>query len=227
MAAKKSTKKTKVDDTSIESTPDVSYASMNTPVSPRPRGSSMKWVIIAAILIAAGVYGFRNYRGQIVVATIDGKPVLRSELNSRLSSQFGKQVLEIIIGEQLIFNEATKKNVTVSDDEVTAKMAEVEKSLGGQMTLDQSLELQGVTKDEFISRVKIQLMIEKLFASEASASAEEVATYLKDNAAMLTATVEAEKKIEAETAIKQNKINQKFFEWFNGVKETAKIERYL
>lgn len=196
---------------------------------PRPRSSPLRFKVILGLIVLVAVVGFvwSKNKGWLLAATIDGRPVTRSELNQRMTQRFGSQMLEAMIGEKLIMNEAAKQGSVVSDDEVKQKITEVEKSLSGSMSLDDSLKMQGITLAEFENQVRIQLVIEKMLSREVSVSAEEVAEYVKNNAKTMTASTDAERKTEAENQIKGNKMAQKFSEWFAKLKDSAKIEKYL
>jgi hypothetical protein len=185
-----------------------------------------KYIVIGIlVLVVLGMAAMR-YKSLFVVAMVDGKPILRSELNSRLMAQYGSQALEGLIGERLIFENGQKQKITVADKEIEDRIVEIEKSLGG-MKLDEALKMQGMTRSDFVSRQKIQLTIDKMFSKDISVSAVEVDEYIKNNSMYLTATESAQKAIEAEKAVRNSKIEQKFMEWFNKAKEEAKVNRFL
>lgn len=194
-----------------------------------PKSRSRLIKIGVAVVLLAVVLGLlaRRYKSVFVVGTVNGTPILTTELNGRLTNRFGSQMLEALIGEKLITQQAAKENIQVSTDEVNARITEIEQSLAGQMTLDETLKVQGITRGEFESQVRIQLMIDKMFADEVSVSAQEIDEFVTANAGSLTASGEAEKRAQAEKEVKGQKISTKFIEWFNKVKEEAKIERFL
>lgn len=193
---------------------------------PKTGRKNLKRIIFAVLIIAVLALGIYKYKNWFVVAIVDGKPILRSELNQRLMAQYGSQTLEGLIGEKLIFENAAKQNITVSQQEIDDRIAEIEKTLNG-MKIDEALKLQGMTMDDFVNRQKIQLTIDKMFNKDISVSATEVDDYIKNNAASLVATEAAQRLIEAEDAVKNSKIEQKFMEWFNKIKTDAKIFRFI
>lgn len=223
---KKKTTRAKKTDTMME---DTSMVMESKPMTGKlPQRSKRFWIIAVLVLAGAAILGLltRN-KGWILAANVNGAPISRMELNGRLTDRFGTQMLEAIIGETLILQEAQKQNVSVSPDEMSEKIGTIEQSLGGADSLEQSLKLQGITRGEFEKQIRIQLLIDKMLGDEVSVSAEEVDDFVKTNAALLTATTEAEQKTEAETQIRNNKVSQKFVEWFAQLKENAKIEKFL
>lgn len=205
------------------------YSSDMTPTSSVSPKKSRFWkiAIIVVLLAVVGALLARRYGNVLVVATVNGMPITRWTLTQRLTDRFGTQMVEALIGEQLILAEAKKQNVSVTEEEVNAKIAEIEKSLGASITLEESLKIQGLTKDEFVNQIRLQLSVDKMLAREVSVSATEVDEYLKTNQIQIIATQEAEQRASAEKEIKDNKVSEKFVEWFTKLKESAKIERYL
>ena len=194
--------------------------------NPVKKFGPVKILLIVLAIVGVVILISRN-KTKLLAASVNGVPISRAELSQRVTDRFGKQMIEAMIGETLILEEARKQNVTANKEEVTAKIGDIEKSLKGSMTLDQSLNLQGITRAEFESQVRVQLLIDKMLSSEATLTASEVDDYMKKNASQLTATSVAEKRDEAEKAVRNDKLTKAFSAWFTKVKDAAKIERYL
>lgn len=224
--ARKTKKSTPVTINEIE-TPAIPLTATRTP---RFSFFSARFIKIVLAVIVLGVIVTllaRRYMGNLVAATVNGAPVLRRDLTKRLTDRFGTQMLEAMIGEQLINAEAVKRQIAVTDAEVNAKVTEVSKAYTGSMSLEDTLKLQGITKSEFENQVRIQLLIDKMFTKGIAVSASETAAYIKDNASTLTATTDAERQVQAEKEVQAQKESQIFIEWFNKAKQDAKINRYL
>src|SRR3989344_5406288 len=202
-------------------------AEPQTPVfTPNRKPSFLKLAAVVLLLVIVGALLYRN-RSMFIAATVNGQPILRSELNKRLTDRFGSQTLEAMIGERLVTAAAKKEGVQASQDEIKAKIAEVEQGLQGQMKLDDALALQGISRKEFESQIEIQIIIDKMLGKDVSVSAQEVDEYITVNKDNLTSSDSAKQKEEAAAQIKNNKISQKFQEWFTKLKEEAKISRFI
>jgi hypothetical protein len=191
------------------------------------RFKSKRWLVLFSILVVAGIVLLVRGRKFIFAGTVNGQPILRMTLSQRLTDRFGKQMLEALIAENLILEEARKQNVTSEAGEVKAKITGIEADLQGSMSLDDSLALQGVTRPEFENQIRLQLLIDKMLSKEATVSTQEVTAYVQLNNKTMTATSEAGRIQEAEATLRNNKMTQVFSEWFAKIKERAKIERYL
>ncbi len=197
--------------------------------APSPARSNSKFIKIAIgvlVVVIIGALLARN-RSWFIVATVNGAPISRMELNQKLAQRYGAQILDAIIGEKLVLAEAAKQNLQVSEAEINERVSGIEKSLNGQMKLADALKLQGVSEDEFKNQIKVQVIIDKLLGKEVSVSAQEVDDFVKSNPQMLTSSEPAKMRLEAEKDIKNTKIGAKFQEWFTKLRESAKVTKYL
>jgi len=180
-------------------------------------------LVIVIILVGLG-YLFKD---KFLVATVNGRPIFRYELNQRLTSSFGKETLENIIVEKLIKEEAKNKGVVVSEEELDKELEKLERSLGEGVKLEDTLKFQGISLAEFRGQLRLRLQVNKILEKDISISQDEVEKYLKDNAKTLVATDEGGRKAEAQERLKEQKISEKIQDWVSGLLAEAKIVRYL
>lgn len=180
----------------------------------------MLLVGILAVLLILGFYK-KNW---IVAATVNGSPITFLEVLVRLNQDFKTQALDQLINEKIILGEARKKNVQVDKQEVGSKISEIEGQFGGAAGLDSILSQQGQTRRSLEEQIKIQLMMEKLYASEATVSSQEIDNFIKENASLLQSKDSAKQKEEAENALKQQKLSQTFSQKFQELKQQAQIK---
>lgn len=191
------------------------------------RDVSVKLLVIAAIvIIAVAVVGWAN-KGLLVAGTVDNRPIWRWELENKMVSRYGDQTMEEMINERLIANEAGKRNIVVTASEIDAKVAEIEKTLEGQVTLTDALSQQGMTLPEFKKQVALQLTVEKMTADINSVSDDEINAYLEKNKDILISTDEASLRANARETILRDKKNNAFREIFDSLKKQAKVMKFL
>lgn len=187
---------------------------------------SKKNLVIAGLIVIAVLFWFlKNY---LIVATVNGQPVSRFELNQRLYGQYGSTVVDQLVNERLLLGAVRQKGIFITADEIENKVKEIEKSLDGKMTLDQALAAQGMSVTTFKRQLEIQLSVEKMFAKEATVSSGELAEYIKNNKEMFaTATDTAKLNADVENFLKQQKVTKLYEEWFNKIKKDAKISKNI
>ena len=107
--------------------------------------------IIILIIILLGLL-----KDQFVAASVNGKQINRIELIRELEEKEGKRALENLVSEELILQEAEKRNMSVTDEEVDREIGTIEKTIKSQgQNLDDLLTLQGLTRQQLKDEVRI------------------------------------------------------------------------
>lgn len=151
----------------------------------------------------------------LVVAWVDKMPVSRIKYLSELDKKYGKEVKEQLIVEKLLENEAKKKNVIVSAPDIANETKRIEDAQGGADQLNQILEVQGISKDEFKKLVRLQILKQKVFGGDAAITDEEVNKYIETNKEQFKdidkeASTAAKTKEMLKEQLRQQKINASF-----------------
>ena len=157
-------------------------------------------IVVSALLFAI--------KGLFVAAMVNEFPISRLSVIQELERGSGKAVLESLIVEKLINNEADKKDIKVSDDEVDAEVANVEaqiKSQGG--TLDQALAAQGMTLETLKKQIAIQKKLEALLADKIQVADADKEKFIADNKIKIPKGEETNYNNQITLEIKQQKLN--------------------
>jgi len=192
-------------------------------ISVNPKRRRGFWLIVLLIGLLLLAY---YKKGWFVSATVNGQPITRLELTKRMDALYKDKVIAQMVNEKILEQEAAKKGVSVSQKEIDDKMAEVETQYGGKDSFNQLLQQQGLTRDEFNRQTKYQLIVEKLFSSEASPSAADVQKFMDQNKNAPEATDEAKFKILAEKQVKQDNLSKIFNDKFQQLKTSAKVQLF-
>lgn len=180
--------------------------------------------VAAVILIVGLVILGLTKKNLFIAGLINGSPITNLELQQRLNEQFRTQVLNQIIDEKIVLQEAKKQDIVVLDAEVQAKIAQLEARFGGSQVLDNLLNQQGQTRNSIKNQLKVQIAVEKLYDKEATLSAEEVDEFVNRNKKQLQSTDSASQKLEAAAIIKQQRLSQIVKDRFQSLKQKAKIQ---
>lgn len=162
-------------------------------------------------------------RGLFISALVNGKPIFRWTVNATLMARYGKQTVDNMITERLIADEAKRAKVTVTQAEIDAKEQDILKSFGGNVTLDEVLQYQGMTKADFDEQIRLQMLLTKLIGKDIVITDEDIAAYRATNSATLVATDEAGLNAEAREAILTQQVGEKIQSWFTDLRSKAKI----
>ncbi len=177
-----------------------------TPKSEKTKHSKPILAVLGAIiLLFIFMYAFK---GLFVAASVNGEKISRFAVISALEKQAGKQTLESMITKSLILQEAKKRNITVSQQDIDAEIGKISKNVEAQgTTLDQALAAQGMTRNQLNDEIRIQLFIQKMVADSAKVTEAEINDFITTNKDQFPeGTTEADMRKQAEAAIKQQSI---------------------
>lgn len=125
---------------------------------------------IRLIVLGLALLGLLIYaRSLVVVAIVNNRPIFRWSYSQELNKVAGKQTLESLITKSLINSEAEKQKLKINKEELDAEVAKIEDFAKQQgADLNQLLELQGMTRQDLISDVRLQKLVEKMAGTESA-----------------------------------------------------------
>jgi parvulin-like peptidyl-prolyl isomerase len=138
----------------------------------QPRSSTKPYILVLiGFLLVAGYFG-KQY---IVAGLVNNRPIFRATIIKELEKQGGQQALDSLVTQELIRQEAKKKGITVTDEDVNKKLSELDTQFKAQgQTLDKVLEQQGLNRNEIKDQLKVQIMLEKLLGDKITVTEKDV-----------------------------------------------------
>lgn len=187
-------------------------------------GSKKRLLLLAGIILFVALLVFL-LKSWFIVAVVNRTPITRLSLDQELEKQGGKQVLDNRVTEILIFQEAQKQKVQVSDADIDARIKEIENQLSSQgQNLDSLLAAQGQTRESLRGQVKIPMLVEKLLGKDIQISDADISAYFESNKAFYPKGTTLESKKESiKNELYQQKLQEKFQTWIADLKQQAKI----
>ena len=188
---------------------------------------SIKTAIIIVVIIALGVLAY-IYKGLFIAATVNGSPISRLAIIQELEKASGKNLLDSLIIEKLVQNEANAKKITVSNDEINGEIKKIEDQVVAQgSTLDAALAAQGMTMEDLKKQIILQKEVEKLVADKINVTDEEVTQYIKDNAISIPEGQEATTTAQIKDELRNQKLNKEAAALITTLKSQAKIRYFV
>ena len=188
---------------------------------------SIKTAIIIVVIIALGVLVY-VYKGLFIAATVNGSPISRLAIIQELEKASGKDLLDSLIIEKLVQNEANVKKIIVSNDEINGEIKKIEDQIVAQgTTLDAALAAQGMSMEDLKKQIIFQMEVEKLIADKINVTDEEVAQYIKDNAISIPEGQEATTTAQIKDELRNQKLSTEGKALIATLKSQAKIRYFV
>jgi len=188
---------------------------------------SRKTAIIIAVIIAVGTLIY-VYKGLFIAATVNGSPISRLAIIQELEKASGKNLLDSLIIEKLVQNEAKAKKIIVSNDEINGEIKRIEDQIAAQgATLDAALAAQGMSMEDLKKQIIFQKEVEKLVADKINVTDEEVAQYIKDNAILIPEGQEETTNAQIKDELRNQKLSTEANALIATLKSQAKIRYFV
>lgn len=182
-------------------------------------------IVAAVVLIVALAYTFK---GLFIVAIVDGNPISRLEIIRELERISGKSLLDSLVVEKLIENEANTKKIAVTQDEINVEIKKIENQLSAQgSTLADAIASQNMTMEDLKKQIVIQKKIEKLVADKINVTDEEVAQYIVSNKITMPVGQEATTTAQIKESLKNEKLGTESNLLITGLRSQAKISYFV
>lgn len=186
----------------------------------------VRYFVITLVVVVIGVFAFLE-KSWFVVAVINGQPITTVEYYQNMKAQSGKDVLEQMIRNKLIFQEAAKKGVNINEKDIDTKLAEIEKQVGGKDQLKSALQARNISEQDFRIQIKVQLIVEKILEKEIAVTDKEIEDFIAKNPTDSNVTASGgPNKAEIKKQLQSQKLNDKYQSWYSSLEKAAKINRF-
>lgn len=165
-------------------------------------------------------------RSLIFAAFVNGRPIFRLGVISITEKQNGSTVLANLIEKELIFNEAKKTGIKISEQMVDDEINSIKEILTQQnITLEQALELSKQDLKSLREQIKIQKIVEQILGSKITIQDSEISDYFATNKEYfgVNSKIDDVKEQIKEELFKQ-KLSTEYTNWIEEIKVNAKIK---
>ena len=187
--------------------------------------SKLIWIPLV-VIIALILYRFK---GLLVAATVNNQPISRLTVLQELEKQGGKQIMDNLVTNALIRQEAKKQNLSVSQDEVKAQLDDISNNLTSQgQDLVTALAAQGMTENDLKSQIELKILVDKLAAKDINVTDKEVEDYFTQNKDLYGKDAKlADLKDQIKTTLQSQKTSEAINSWLTTLKSNAKINYFV
>lgn len=177
--------------------------------------------IIAAVLVTLVVaaptgYMLGSRAGQksasmetAVVAEVNGAKITKTDLYDRMVAENGTKVVDDLIREKLVDQEAAKQNITVTPAEIDKEINKIKERIGGEVAFQEALAQNNITLAQLRDYQSFRIKVTKILKKDITVKDDELKTFFEENKAqfdkrevharhILVATEQEAKDIKAE-----------------------------
>lgn len=118
------------------------------------------------------------------IATVNGTKITNNDLINTLQQYYGESIsgiLDRMITEEVIAQEAKAKNITVTDADIAADVAAMKIEYGSEENFNQFLSYYGMVEEDLKNELKLTTYIRLLLQDSVEVTDEEIQTYFDAN----------------------------------------------
>jgi hypothetical protein len=219
--------------TPVDQTVDMS-APMSIEEAPQTRPGKVKIsrksvLTVVAILLIAGLLYY--VKGWFVAAVVNGEPISRFQVIRELEARGGKQVLDNDVYMKLVYQEAAKKHVSVTQKEKDDWFKQSESDYAKQgKNLNDLLTQAHFTKSDYIEQsFTVNKLLEKMVAGQVKdPTDQEIADYITKNKEQLpTDKSDKDMKSYVKEGLRQMALNDKIQTLQQELEKNAKVTYWV
>jgi parvulin-like peptidyl-prolyl isomerase len=192
----------------------------------KPRSSTKPYLIVLlGFLVVVGYFG-KQY---VIAGLVNNRPIYRLSIIKELEKQGGQQALDSLVTQELIKQEAAKKNIKVTDEDLNKKMSDLDTQFKSQgQTLDKVLEQQGLNRSLIKDQLKVQIMLEKLLGNKINVTEQEVDAAYKEQKDIFAGEKDMNKiRTTIRETLRSQKLSAEAQALLAELKKNAKIKQFV
>ncbi|CAJ1001281.1 MULTISPECIES: SurA N-terminal domain-containing protein [Bacillales] len=176
----------------------------------------------AVLLLALAVVGLSQGESEDpAVAKVGDVTITESQFSDALRHKYGVRVMDQLIADALITQEAKQQGITIDEAELNKQVEALKESLGSEEAFRQSLEKKGYNEQTFREALKIVMLKDKLFDKAYPVTEEHIKEYYEKNKEKLGNPVPALEQVREKIKDKlAGQFRAKYEdEWINGLEK--------
>jgi foldase protein PrsA len=145
------------------------------------------YIVVLLIVLASAaviIINFVNNNNESeVVASVNGEEITKDELYDAMFANGGREILDRLISNRLILQEAEALEISVSEEDIDAEIGKViqENFYGAEDYFYQALEQYGLTEETLRNDLEIELLLRKIVRNQIEITDKDVREYYTEN----------------------------------------------
>ena len=140
-------------------------------------------LILVVVVALAAIVGTNFSSRSETIASVNGNKITSDDLYEIMAAQYGSSIVDTLITNKVIEQEAEKQGVKISADAIEEELDAFIESYGGEESFNAALEQSGISLDNFKYDIEIYLMTKELMSPDIEVTEEDMETYFEENKA--------------------------------------------
>lgn len=119
----------------------------------------------------------------VIQATVNGSPISETHIQQAIAQRWAIPILRTIIEERLIRQEARRRGIKVSPEEIQVRLERERKRFVSSSAFERYLHAQGLSLQGFIEKLTTDMLLERLLSELTAVSEEEIKSYYLEHQA--------------------------------------------
>ncbi len=116
-----------------------------------------------------------------VLCTVNGNPITRANLNKAVQQEWGRKILEDLIEQELIFQAARTRGLTISGEEFNARLNAVKSEYESLADFNAMMAKRGIKGPAFRQELRARMLLDKLVEQIGKVTEEDARAYYDDH----------------------------------------------
>lgn len=200
----------------------------------RTNRSNKVWMIASIVLLAALIYTLIQPpfgKSSETVASVNGVEISKDMLYDEMIKTGGAPLLDNMITEELLNQEAEESGIKVTDSDVDNEIAMYKKNFPTDEEWNATLVQRGTTEEQLRIELVKEIQLRKLLEPQTPVTEEEINTFYTENLEAMSTEEKVptldEMKEEIRHQLVYQKLSEVFPTWIEEIKAKAEIENSL
>lgn len=187
-------------------------------------------ILSAAILLTGlavlGVYQAGEKDKDPALVKAGDTSITQYQLYDEMKSMYGKQMIQELVAQALIKQEAKLQNITVAPEEMDKEIDSIKQQIGSEQAFQDYLKNMGMNEQKLREKLSVLMTRDKLLDKAFPVTEEQIKQYYEENkASMGSPAPELDKvKEQIKAALVDRNRGENYNQWLNSIQANHKVE---
>jgi len=152
--------------------------------------------------------------------------ITQYQLYDEMKSVYGKQMIQELVAQSLIKQEAKLQKITVTQEEMDKEIDSIKKQIGSEEAFQDYVKSMGMNEQKLREKLSVLLTRDKLLDKAFPVTDEQVKKYYEDNKANMGSPAPEFDKVkdQIKSALVDQNRGENYNKWLNSIQDNHKVE---